>query len=426
MLPFLQFPWRLLGASAAMLAVLGGVGTSLILQYVPRRFSGWVVAGIVAIILLAAMPLVHVPPWSDDFGETTPQRVLEYEIKGLWLGTTSTADFVPSTVDVLPKPERSMLDNFNAGEPLDRVNRATLPQTTEVVSEPLTPLKTRYHVSSEQDFLLRLFQFDFPGWQATIDGEEVDTELGRPEGFLIVPIPAGDHVVEVRFGNTGVRQFSLMVSAISLVSTLVIAWQFAKYRKDSSILTLDESRDVVDDGASIWPIVGLSSLILVAYVFLIEPSAVMRYDSSDFEAQPAQYDAFGNFGDQIALIGYDFDPNDINPGDQADVTLYWKAMSPMDINYQVFVHLLDENGQIIAQSDKLNPSDFPTRRWPIDKYVRDEHILDIPENLAPGDYSLSAGLWVAADGWRLPLLGGSGEQVDDKFRLHKALDEPAE
>jgi len=244
-LPFLQFPWRLLGASAAMLAVLGGIGASLILQYVPRRFSGWVVAGVVAVVLLGAMPLVHVPPWSDDFGETTPQRVLEYELKGLWLGTTSTADFVPVTVDVLPKPEPALLDAFRAQEPLDRVNRATLPLNTEVISEPLTPLKTLYHVSSEQDFLLRLFLFDFPGWQATIDGEKVETELGRPEGFLIVPVPAGDHIVEVNFTNTWVRKVALLVSAIALVGTLIADWQFLKHRNEELIVHLDASGDPI-------------------------------------------------------------------------------------------------------------------------------------------------------------------------------------
>jgi len=93
----------------------------------------------------------------------------------------------------------------------------------------------------------------------------------------------------------------------------------------------------------------------------------------------------------------------------------------MDINYQVFVHLLHKDGQIIAQSDKLNPSDFPTRRWPTDKYVRDEHSLEIPESVAPGDYFLSVGLWVAADGWRLPLLDGSGAQIDDNYRLYELL-----
>ncbi|MGB3714120.1 MAG: hypothetical protein WA996_06790 [Candidatus Promineifilaceae bacterium] len=420
-LPFLQFPWRLLGASAAMLAILGGIGTSLMLQYIPSRFSGWAVAGLVAMILLAAMPLVQVPPWPEDFGDTTAQRVLEYELSGRWLGTTSTADFVPATVDVLPKPQRAMIEGFYSQEPLDRVNRATLPDNTVVRSQSITPLRTLYHIRGEQAFQLRLFQFDFPGWEARVDGSKVATELGRPEGFLIVPVPAGDHVVEVRFTNTLVRKVSLIISASALIGLIAIAWQFAKYRGEDLVTRLDEPDEGARDWASVWPVLGLSMLILVFNAAFIEPSAVFRYESSDFSAQPAENKTFANFGDQIALIGYDLESKVYNPRDQVDLTLYWKAMNPQDINYQVFAHLLDAKGNLVAQSDKLNPGDFPTRRWPLDKYVRDEHSLSIPEGLANGDYLISIGLWVAADGWRLPLLDETGEQTGDNYRLPKIL-----
>ena len=99
------------------------------------------------------------------------------------------------------------------------------------------------------------------------------------------------------------------------------------------------------------------------------------------------------------------------------MTLYWKALNPIDINYQVFVHLLDGRGNLVAQSDKLNPGDFPTKRWPLDKYIRDEHDLTIPEEITDGVYKLSVGLWVAGEGWRLPLIDESGIQVGDSFIL---------
>jgi hypothetical protein len=96
-----------------------------------------------------------------------------------------------------------------------------------------------------------------------------------------------------------------------------------------------------------------------------------------------------------------------------DVTFYWQPWQPLDINYQVFVHLLAEDGSLVAQSDKLNPGDFPTGRWPLDKYVRDENTLAIPADLPPGTYRLSVGLWVAAEGWRLPVLDDDRTQIGD-------------
>jgi hypothetical protein len=128
-----------------------------------------------------------------------------------------------------------------------------------------------------------------------------------------------------------------------------------------------------------------------------------------------------NFGEQIALIGYDLDGGHLTAGDNLDLTLYWQALQPLDINYQVFVHLQAEDGTLVAQSDKLNPGDFPTGRWPVDRYVRDEHVLAIPAGLPPGVYRLSAGLWVVSEGWRLPLLDESGLQVGDHYTAESWL-----
>ena len=134
-------------------------------------------------------------------------------------------------------------------------------------------------------------------------------------------------------------------------------------------------------------------------------------------AEPAQTQLSADFGEQIALIGYDLVPQSAAPGDQVTVTLYWQAQTALPINYQSFVHLLRPDGSLVTQSDHLNPGDFPTRRWPQDKYVRDVHLLQLPPDLPPGDYTLTAGLWVQTEGWRLPLLDGDGVQVDDKATL---------
>ncbi|MCA9989522.1 MAG: hypothetical protein KDE29_00825, partial [Anaerolineales bacterium] len=65
---------------------------------------------------------------------------------------------------------------------------------------------------------------------------------------------------------------------------------------------------------------------------------------------------YADFGGQIALIGYDA-PAEARPGETIPITLYWQAQQPLQINYQVFVHLLLPDGRtLVAQSDKLNPA----------------------------------------------------------------------
>jgi hypothetical protein len=78
---------------------------------------------------------------------------------------------------------------------------------------------------------------------------------------------------------------------------------------------------------------------------------------------------------------------------------------------------MDESGALVAQSDRLNPGDFPTHRWPLDKYVPDEHTLLLPTDLPPGRYQVRAGMWVLNEGWRLPLFDESGAQTGDAVPL---------
>ncbi len=97
-LPYMQFPWRFLGAAAALLAVLAGVAIEWLDRRAPRPVKDYLAPGIVAVILLTGLPLLEVPPWPDDFGPTGTGQVVNIELAGRWLGTTSTADFVPETV----------------------------------------------------------------------------------------------------------------------------------------------------------------------------------------------------------------------------------------------------------------------------------------------------------------------------------------
>ncbi len=103
------------------------------------------------------------------------------------------------------------------------------------------------------------------------------------------------------------------------------------------------------------------------------------------------------------------------------MTAYWKLIGEPVTNYQVFVHLFDDQGRLVAQSDKLNPGDFPVRRWPPEKYVKDEHILEVPDVSQPESFTLSIGLWVASEGWRLPVVNQEGIDIADSYHLKESI-----
>jgi hypothetical protein len=166
-----------------------------------------------------------------------------------------------------------------------------------------------------------------------------------------------------------------------------------------------------------WGVLATVLGITAIHLLLLEPGGWLHDSSTGLIAEPAGVDVLADFGRQIALIGYDTSAEIAAPGQEVEVTLYWKAEQPIDINYQVFLHLLRLDGVLVAQSDKLNPGEFPTRQWPLDKYVSDVHHLELPPGVPPGDYRVAVGLWVQAEGWRLPLLDETGRQIGDNYML---------
>ncbi len=72
------------------------------------------------------------------------------------------------------------------------------------------------------------------------------------------------------------------------------------------------------------------------------------------------------------------------------------------MSYHVFVHLIDDAGNILAQSDAI-PANWtrPTTGWLPGEYVIDTHTLSLPAELPTCSLSLRIGLYDPATGARL-------------------------
>jgi hypothetical protein len=118
------------------------------------------------------------------------------------------------------------------------------------------------------------------------------------------------------------------------------------------------------------------------------------------------------FGDTIALRGYDL----ATTAGELRVSLHWQALATPPADYQVFVHLVDGSGRLVAQHD-APPAGLPTSLWDAGDEVVDAHVLKLPEGLAPGRYRLVVGLYHLPDGQRLPAADASGRAPDDALPL---------
>ena len=102
------------------------------------------------------------------------------------------------------------------------------------------------------------------------------------------------------------------------------------------------------------------------------------------------------FGSSVELLGYDLADTAGVPGSLLAVTLHWHALHTPDGNYHAFVHLLDAEGNTLAQHDGppgAGGRTLPTLGWLPGEYIVDEHPLQLPPDLPGGEYLLGVGLY---------------------------------
>ena len=183
--------------------------------------------------------------------------------------------------------------------------------------------------------------------------------------------------------------------------SLEVAGQFPALARLQVSLPEDAGPPVTGDGSPHDGVVGLVEVL-----------------PSDFAGETAFEPVSFNLGGQISLTGYRLSPQPLLPGDTLQLALMWQAQQPLNQDYTIFVHLLDETDTLYAQSDKQPLAGTrPTTSWPAGEKILDEFILPLPPELAAGQYRLDVGLYLFSTGERLMLLNDRGDVIDSRIKL---------
>lgn len=110
-----------------------------------------------------------------------------------------------------------------------------------------------------------------------------------------------------------------------------------------------------------------------------------------------------SLGEGVQLIDFEF--GEPGPGqDDVTLTLLWKSQARIEESYDVFVHLVDSRGSIVAQADNRPVHNLaPTNRWQPGDVVRDRYRIDWSRDLPDGTYELLVGMYLRETGQRLPV-----------------------
>lgn len=138
-------------------------------------------------------------------------------------------------------------------------------------------------------------------------------------------------------------------------------------------------------------------------VYRVEPLPMETEPPTDLSAINVDFPGIGT------LVGARLPDQPLHIGEKPEVTLVWKAGdSPSSISYTVFVQLLDDGGEVIAQSDSIPAANtHPTTGWRAGEYITDSHALTFNDRAAPGRGRLIVGLYDRLTGTRVKLADGT-------------------
>ena len=220
----IQFPWRLLAVTAVTLAILVGAAIAQAQEgtrqgWEPSRGHGALLV-LMAVLASFSYTLPEYTP-VPDIAEG-PLLILKFE--------REYPDMVGMTAWTQEQPSDSpLVEQYLAGGPL--VTAEALAPGAQVEMIRAGGASDELWVRSEGGTALRFYTYYFPGWRVTIDGDRLPDEELRPEtvhGLLTVDVPAGEHRVLLRWGDTPVRTAGKALTVICLVLALALTTSRAR------------------------------------------------------------------------------------------------------------------------------------------------------------------------------------------------------
>ena len=123
-------------------------------------------------------------------------------------------------------------------------------------------------------------------------------------------------------------------------------------------------------------------------------------------------------GDKIELLAAEGSDSQTSAGDTLSVTIYWRALAPMDTSYTVFVHVSDEEGAKAGQVDRIPcEGGCPTTTWRTGDLVGERYDLVIDADAQPGQYRIVSGMYDLATMENLPWLNAQGGSMGNTLVL---------
>jgi hypothetical protein len=414
---FVQFPWRFVGRAILPMSLLAGAATysTVRIAYSVSRNSRTSLVtrfSLIAIftlpVLLSVTSLLY-PRICAAATALTITDVFAYEHATGNIGVDPLGAYLPVTVKERPLGS-PLEEQYAAQAVIQRLDRSTLPGGTQISTERYSPNRAEIEIATPQAFRATYLTFTFPGWTVKLDGQPASIIPSDPTGLITFEVPAGQHTIAVSFEDTPSRTLANMISLAALIVFAVVLVRGINPAAGTAKPDTCFAVPCKSGSGFIFPpasFIFVPLLFLLLKVLLVDPrltplrQADLQNGTLSNVAQATSID----FGDQLRLLGYRLTPEQSPSGETVRVDLYWRALRPLDKNYQTTVGLVDANGEVWSPKTLDRPRDYQdypaTHTWPTDAYVVDSFELPINPGTPPGGYQIFAEVF--EHGTQLPL-----------------------
>ena len=119
-------------------------------------------------------------------------------------------------------------------------------------------------------------------------------------------------------------------------------------------------------------------------------------------------------GDAARLESFAWPVASVRAGDMLCVRLDWNVVATTTNLLKLFLHLVDSQGKLVAQTDTEPQAGFrPSTDWQPGEHIADRVGIALPAQLAPGRYRLLGGLYDSESGTREPARAADGTPLPD-------------
>lgn len=135
--------------------------------------------------------------------------------------------------------------------------------------------------------------------------------------------------------------------------------------------------------------------------------------ASSSAAPRITYPVNARVGQKIHLLGYDA-PQKLIPGARLPLTLFWQTDKNVYDDYTAFIQLLDAEGNAVLKYDSVPGGGLNSPfLWIPSEPVVDRVVLNLPNDLKAGKYTVIVGMYHYPELERLPVTSQTGEPSPD-------------